>query len=165
MRRRRPTQTRGQWQAGRTCPSAIRHRSARPRESTRSSNGPCAARGFVGDARKDKTVRPREVRYNLSFVIRSFRDHVTVKAQATMPIYEYRCAACGHEIEALQKLSDAPLTVCPSCQKPELKKLLSAAGFQLKGSGWYATDFRNSGAKPAAKEKAAAKATASGDNG
>jgi putative FmdB family regulatory protein len=79
-----------------------------------------------------------------------------------MPIYEYRCAACGHEIEALQKLSDAPLTECPSCHKPELKKLLSAAGFQLKGSGWYATDFRNSGAKPAAKDKAASK-SASGD--
>ena len=78
-----------------------------------------------------------------------------------MPIYEYRCAACGHEIEALQKLSDAPLTQCPSCHKPELKKLLSAAGFQLKGSGWYATDFRNSGTKPAAKDKPAAK---SGDD-
>jgi putative FmdB family regulatory protein len=74
-----------------------------------------------------------------------------------MPIYEYRCAACGHELEALQKLSDAPMTVCPSCQKPELRKLVSAAGFQLKGSGWYVTDFRNSGAKPAAKEKPAAK--------
>ena len=72
-----------------------------------------------------------------------------------MPIYEYRCASCGHDLEALQKLSDAPLTVCPSCQKPELKKLLSAAGFQLKGSGWYATDFRNSGAKSAKKEKPA----------
>jgi putative FmdB family regulatory protein len=82
-----------------------------------------------------------------------------------MPIYEYRCAACGHEIEALQKLSEAPLTECPACHKPELKKLLSAAGFQLKGSGWYATDFRNSGAKPAAKEKSAAKPTASSDNG
>ena len=82
-----------------------------------------------------------------------------------MPIYEYRCAACGHEIEALQKLSDAPLTECPSCHKPELKKLLSAAGFQLKGSGWYATDFRNSGAKPAAKDKSAAKSPASGENG
>ena len=76
-----------------------------------------------------------------------------------MPIYEYRCAACGHELEALQKLSDAPLTQCPSCYKPELKKLLSAAGFQLKGSGWYATDFRNSGAKPAAKDKPAAKSS------
>ena len=76
-----------------------------------------------------------------------------------MPIYEYRCAACGHEIEALQKLSDAPLTQCPSCHKPELKKLLSAAGFQLKGSGWYATDFRNSGTKPAAKDKPAEKSS------
>src|SRR3954449_9727314 len=82
-----------------------------------------------------------------------------------MPIYEYRCAACGHEIEALQKLSDAPLTQCPSCHKSELKKLLSAAGFQLKGSGWYATDFRNSGAKPAAKEKPAEKSPASSENG
>src|SRR5690349_8853056 len=75
-----------------------------------------------------------------------------------MPIYEYRCAACGHEIEALQKLSDAPLTQCPSCHRPELKKRVSAAGFQLKGSGWYATDFRNSGTKPA-KDKPAAKSS------
>jgi putative FmdB family regulatory protein len=69
-----------------------------------------------------------------------------------MPIYEYRCASCGHELEALQKLSDAPLAECPACHKPELKKLLSAAGFQLKGSGWYVTDFRG-GNKPAAKDK------------
>lgn len=68
-----------------------------------------------------------------------------------MPIYEYRCSSCGHELEALQKLSDAPLTVCPACNKAELKKLVSAAGFQLKGSGWYVTDFRNSGGKPGAK--------------
>jgi len=70
-----------------------------------------------------------------------------------MPIYEYRCASCGHELEALQKLADAPLTVCPACGKSALNKLVSAAGFQLKGSGWYVTDFRNSGAKPAAKDK------------
>jgi putative FmdB family regulatory protein len=82
-----------------------------------------------------------------------------------MPIYEYRCAACGHELEALQKLSDAPLTVCPSCQQAELKKLVSAAGFQLKGSGWYVTDFRNSGAKPPAKERPASGEAASSDNG
>ena len=82
-----------------------------------------------------------------------------------MPIYEYRCAACGHELEALQKLSDAPMTVCPACQKSELKKLVSAAGFQLKGSGWYATDFRNSGKKPAAKEKPPAGDAAAGGNG
>jgi putative FmdB family regulatory protein len=80
-----------------------------------------------------------------------------------MPIYEYRCAACGHELEALQRLSDAPLTLCPSCQKPALKKLVSAAGFQLKGSGWYVTDFRNNGAKPAAKEKAGGTAAATAE--
>jgi len=75
-----------------------------------------------------------------------------------MPIYEYRCSACGHELETLQKLSEAPLLKCPACAKDTLTKLLSAAGFQLKGSGWYATDFKGSGSKPAAKavaEKAA----------
>src|SRR5947207_13591258 len=69
-----------------------------------------------------------------------------------MPIYEYRCSSCGTEHEVLQKFSDAPLSVCPSCQKSTLTKLVSAAGFQLKGSGWYATDFRN-GSKLAAKKK------------
>jgi putative FmdB family regulatory protein len=59
-----------------------------------------------------------------------------------MPIYEYRCEACGHELEAIQKFSDAPLTDCPTCGKNALKKLISAAGFQLKGSGWYQTDFK-----------------------
>jgi putative FmdB family regulatory protein len=67
-----------------------------------------------------------------------------------MPIYEYRCGACGHELEALQKITDAPLSTCPACRADKLTKLVSAAGFQLKGSGWYATDFRN-GSKPAAK--------------
>ena len=63
-------------------------------------------------------------------------------------------------------MSDAPLRECPSCHKPELKKLVSAAGFQLKGSGWYVTDFRNGGAKSTAKEKSPGKpAEASGDNG
>ena len=65
-----------------------------------------------------------------------------------MPIYEYRCSSCGHETEALQKLSDAPLKTCPACGKDSFSKLISAAGFQLKGSGWYATDFK--GSKPAA---------------
>lgn len=69
-----------------------------------------------------------------------------------MPIYEYRCAACGHDLEVLQKFSDAPLTVCPECHKPELRKRVSAAGFQLKGSGWYVTDFRGGG-KPPAKDR------------
>ena len=70
-----------------------------------------------------------------------------------MPIYEYRCGACGHQREFLQRLNDAPLTDCPECGKPELSKLVSAAGFQLKGTGWYATDFKNKGSKPATKDK------------
>jgi putative FmdB family regulatory protein len=70
---------------------------------------------------------------------------------AIMPIYEYRCSACGFEKDALQKMSDPPLVDCPSCGKPALVKLVSAAGFQLKGSGWYATDFKSSGKKPAEK--------------
>ena len=68
-----------------------------------------------------------------------------------MPIYEYRCAACGHQQEFLQKVSDAPMTVCTQCGKTAFEKMVTAAGFQLKGSGWYATDFKNSGSKPAAK--------------
>jgi len=71
-----------------------------------------------------------------------------------MPIYEYRCNACGHKLESLQRLSDAPLVTCPACCKDALAKQLSAAGFQLKGSGWYATDFKNSGSKPPAKDAA-----------
>jgi putative FmdB family regulatory protein len=69
-----------------------------------------------------------------------------------MPIYEYRCDACGFQKEFLQKMSDAPLTTCPECNKASLSKLLSAAGFQLKGSGWYATDFKG-GAKPKEEKK------------
>ncbi len=60
-----------------------------------------------------------------------------------MPIYEYRCEDCGHELEALQKLSDDALTDCPECGKPALKKQLSAPGFRLSGSGWYETDFKS----------------------
>lgn len=63
-----------------------------------------------------------------------------------MPIYEYQCKACGHKLEKLQKISDAQLKVCPSCLEPQLAKLVSAAGFRLKGGGWYETDFK-SGAK------------------
>ncbi len=59
-----------------------------------------------------------------------------------MPIYAYRCEACGHAKDVLQKISDPLLTVCPSCGAPAFKKQLTAAGFQLKGSGWYVTDFR-----------------------
>jgi putative FmdB family regulatory protein len=100
-----------------------------------------------------------------------------------MPIYEYRCEHCGHEMDALQKISDAPLVDCPECGRPGLKKLVSAAGFRLKGGGWYETDFKSgrkknlhdtgekkesgkskdgkaeggSGNKPASKEKTSAK--------
>ena len=71
-----------------------------------------------------------------------------------MPIYEYVCSSCSHELEALQKFSDPALTQCPSCGTDKLTKKISAAGFQLKGSGWYATDFKGNGSKPAAKDKA-----------
>lgn len=79
-----------------------------------------------------------------------------------MPIYEYRCSSCGFQKEYLQKLTAPVMTVCPECNKQTFSKMLTAAGFHLKGSGWYATDFRNSGAKPAAKTdgKEAAKADA-----
>jgi len=66
-----------------------------------------------------------------------------------MPIYEYRCTQCGNKLEALQKMSDAPLTHCPSCGKETLTKMVSAASFQLKGTGWYETDFRDKPACPA----------------
>ncbi|MFM2399545.1 MAG: hypothetical protein RL341_1702 [Pseudomonadota bacterium] len=69
-----------------------------------------------------------------------------------MPIYAYRCDACGFEKDVLQKLSDAPLTECPACGKPAFKKQVTAAGFQLKGSGWYVTDFRG-GNKPKVEPK------------
>jgi putative FmdB family regulatory protein len=67
-----------------------------------------------------------------------------------MPIYEYRCSSCGHQQEFLQKVSDAPLTDCTACGKPDFSKMLTAAGFQLKGSGWYATDFKSKPSAPAA---------------
>ena len=79
-----------------------------------------------------------------------------------MPIYEYRCGKCGFQKEFLQRLNDAPLTDCPECGKRALKKMVTAAGFQLKGTGWYATDFKGGGAKPdkvkAKKDKTDAKA-------
>ena len=84
-----------------------------------------------------------------------------------MPIYEYRCESCGYEHEAIQKLSDPTLKDCPSCGKPALKKLISAAGFQLKGSGWYATDFKNGGSKPSAAaggEKSTTETASSGES-
>lgn len=70
------------------------------------------------------------------------------REQRTMPIYAYRCQDCGHEVEVLQKISDDPLTQCPACEHPSLVKQVTAAGFHLKGSGWYATDFKGNGTKP-----------------
>ena len=74
-----------------------------------------------------------------------------------MPIYEYRCSSCGHQQEFLQKVSDAPLTTCTACGQDTFSKMLTAAGFQLKGSGWYATDFKSKPATAAAKPEGEAK--------
>jgi putative FmdB family regulatory protein len=77
-----------------------------------------------------------------------------------MPIYAYKCAACGHAKDVLQKISDAPLTVCPACGADQFSKQLTAAGFQLKGSGWYATDFKGGGASATAATATGAAAAA-----
>ncbi len=89
-----------------------------------------------------------------------------------MPIYEYRCDSCGHELEALQKISDVPLTECPQCDSASLRRLISKPSFRLKGSGWYETDFKSDkekkrnlvagkedGAKSSGDDKPAAKET------
>src|SRR5690348_10595213 len=77
-----------------------------------------------------------------------------------MPIYEYRCGDCGHQQEFLQKVGDAPITVCTQCGKESFSKMVTAAGFQLKGSGWYATDFKSKA--PASKPDAKPDAKGSG---
>lgn len=80
-----------------------------------------------------------------------------------MPIYAYRCESCGFAKDVLQKMSDAPLTECPECGRPTFKKQLTAAGFQLKGSGWYATDFKGGASKsPAADSTTKSDSTSSG---
>lgn len=70
-----------------------------------------------------------------------------------MPLYDYQCSACGHEMEALQKMSDAPLTHCPACHGETLKKKVTAAAFRLSGSGWYETDFKSDNKKNLAGDK------------
>lgn len=85
-----------------------------------------------------------------------------------MPFYEYRCDACGHGFEALQKISDEPLKHCPACEAPELRKLVSAAGFRLKGQGWYETDFKSGSKKNLAEvatDSPSSSAVASGETG
>lgn len=76
-----------------------------------------------------------------------------------MPIYEYKCKTCGHQLEAIQKITDAALTLCPECKKESLEKLISAAGFQLKGTGWYVTDFKNKNNPTASTSKSPATET------
>ncbi|MEQ1484917.1 zinc ribbon domain-containing protein [Methyloglobulus sp.] len=78
-----------------------------------------------------------------------------------MPIYEYQCQSCGHAYEALQKINDAPLTECPVCNKPDLAKKISAAGFRLKGGGWYETDFKSGSKKNVAGDSASSTPSAS----
>ena len=91
-----------------------------------------------------------------------------------MPIYEYQCESCRHQLEALQKLSESPLTCCPACGKSALKKLMSASAFRLKGSGWYETDFKtgdkknlatDSDSKGAADSSSGSTADGAGDAG
>ncbi len=98
--------------------------------------------------------RGRDAIYNGWFVLS------TIPA---MPIYAYKCASCGHAKDVLQKISDAPLTECPACGAQAFAKQLTAAGFQLKGSGWYATDFRG-GSTSAASDSPASEAASSGSS-
>lgn len=82
-----------------------------------------------------------------------------------MPIYEYRCEECGHELDALQKIADAPLTDCPACHKSALRKLVSAVGFRLKGGGWYETDFKDSNKKNLAGDSGDSKSSGQSGSG
>ncbi|TSA21447.1 MAG: zinc ribbon domain-containing protein [Betaproteobacteria bacterium] len=82
-----------------------------------------------------------------------------------MPIYAYKCSACGHAADEMHKVSDAALTVCPQCGETSYTKQVTAAGFALKGSGWYATDFKNGPAAPKNETKAETAAPACGTGG
>jgi putative FmdB family regulatory protein len=81
-----------------------------------------------------------------------------------MPIYQYRCESCGEALEKMQKLADAPLTDCPACGRPTLKKVISAVGFRLKGGGWYETDFKTGDKKKNLHESGDKGASGSGDS-
>ncbi len=80
-----------------------------------------------------------------------------------MPIYQYQCTNCGHQLEALQKMSDPKLVDCPKCESASLKKQVTAAAFKLNGTGWYETDFKHSGKKPSASNDSAKSAPQSSD--
>lgn len=82
-----------------------------------------------------------------------------------MPIYEYRCGDCDHQLEVVQKLSEGPIVSCPECKKDSLKKIISAAGFRLKGDGWYETDFKAGKKKNVAgSESSSSGGSSSGDS-
>lgn len=116
---------------------------------------------FVGDWQMDSVALYSVVFFQF---LGRIPPHAKISAHApgaTMPIYEYQCQACQHAYEEMQKITEAPLTECPACHQPQLQRLVSAAGFQLKGTGWYATDFKNAG-KPKSQPPATAKSTHSG---
>jgi len=91
--------------------------------------------------------------------MRALHGHRWSVGKDIMPIYEYRCGNCGHELETLQKLSEAPLRLCPACGQEALSKKVSAAGFRLKGGGWYETDFKSGSKRNVASD------AGSGDSG
>ena len=82
-----------------------------------------------------------------------------------MPIYEYRCESCEHKMEKLQRMSDGDLVDCPECEKPALKRLISAAAFRLKGSGWYETDFKKDNKRNLAESSSTSNSSKSSDSG
>src|SRR5258708_5702642 len=92
-----------------------------------------------------------------------FKHDKLVRQRCEMPIYEYQCSACGHQLEEIQKISDKPLTDCPKCGQLTLTKLVSAAGFQLKGSGWYLTDYSAKGKSKSTNESAGQSSSESGN--
>jgi putative FmdB family regulatory protein len=92
-------------------------------------------------AQATKLQRKRCIFTDFFKIMRRFRNSC-FQGITEMPIYEYRCQSCGHEFETIQKIADAPLTTCPACAQETLRKKVSAAGFRLKGGGWYETDFK-----------------------
>jgi putative FmdB family regulatory protein len=94
--------------------------------------------------------------------MRGLEHSTTTPSESQMPIYEYRCADCGHELEAVQKISEEPLLNCPACSQDALKKRISAAGFRLKGGGWYETDFKSGKKKNVSASDSSSSGSSSG---
>jgi putative FmdB family regulatory protein len=104
--------------------------------------------------------------YNQKFCIQSlFQALFPDRSASTMPIYAYKCESCDHAKDILRKMSDEPLTVCPQCGESSFKKQLTAAGFQLKGSGWYVTDFRGGNSAAAGAKSGDTEAAGPAGNG